>query len=83
MLKLLRNMLSFVVRGEIQVLNVLIIINVFPQMYMDFLEMKYVLMIQDDLSDWLLVLLEFLGMLYSVGTVVRVVDQQFSLETLE
>ena len=32
-------------------------------MYMSFLEMKYVLMIEDDLSDWLLVLLEILGML--------------------
>ena len=37
--------------GDLQVLKILIIVNVFPQMYMDFLEMKYVLMIKGDLFD--------------------------------
>ena len=50
------------VRGELQVLKVLIIVIVFPQMYMGFLEMKYVLMIEGDLSNWMLVLLEIPGM---------------------
>ena len=44
--------------GELRVLKVLIIMHVFPQMYMDFREMKYVLMIGGDLSDSMLVLLE-------------------------
>ena len=56
-------MLSLGVRGDLRVLKDLIIINVFPQIYMGFLEMKYVLMIEDDLSDWFLVMLEILGML--------------------
>ena len=38
------------VRGKLQVLKVLIIVNVFPQMYMGFFEMKNVLMIESDLS---------------------------------
>ena len=42
---------------ELRVLKVLIIVKVFLQMSMGFLEMKYVLMIGCDLSDWLLVLL--------------------------
>ena len=46
------------VRGELQVLKVLIIVNVSPEMFMSFLEMKYVLMIEGDLCDWMLVLLE-------------------------
>ena len=50
-------------RGELKVLKVLTTVNVLLQMYMDFLEMKYVLMIKDDLSDWMLVLLEIPGLL--------------------
>ena len=50
------------VRGELQILKVLIIANVFAQMYMGFFEMKYVLMIEGDLSDWMLLLLEISGM---------------------
>ena len=50
-------------RGELQVLKVLIIVKVFLQMYIDFFEMKYVLMIEGGLSDWMLVLLEILGIL--------------------
>ena len=50
------------VRGKLQVRKVLIIVNVFPQMYMAFFEMKYVLMIESGLSDWILVLLEIPGM---------------------
>ena len=50
------------VRGEPQVLKVLIKVNVFPQKYMGFLEMKYVLMIEGDLSDWMLMLSEIPGM---------------------
>ena len=38
-------------RSELQVLKVLIIVKVFLQMYMDFLEKKYVLMIEGGLSD--------------------------------
>ena len=44
-------MVRFGVRGRLQVLKVLIIVNVFPQMYIGGLEMKYVLMIEGDLSD--------------------------------
>ena len=62
------------VRGKQQVLKVLIIVNVFLQMYMGFLEIEYVLMIEGGLSDWMLVLLEIARMLWSVGTVVWVVD---------
>ena len=51
------------VRGELQVLKFLIVVNVFLQMYMGFLELKYVLMIEGDLSDWMLVLLEIPGIL--------------------
>ena len=51
------------VRGELHVLRVLIIVNVFLQMYMGFLEMKYVLMIEGGLSDWILVWLENPGWL--------------------
>ena len=50
-------------RGELLVLKVLTTVNVLLQMYMDFLEMKYVLMIRDGLSDWRLVLLEIPGLL--------------------
>ena len=50
------------VRGELKILKVLIIVNIFPQMHTDFLETKYVLMIEGDLSDWMLVLLETPGM---------------------
>ena len=39
------------VLGELHILKVLIIVNVFPQIYLGFLEMKYVLMIEVDLSD--------------------------------
>ena len=49
------------VRGELRVLKVLIIKRVFPQMYMSFLEIKYVLKIGSDLSDCMLVLLEIPG----------------------
>ena len=49
------------VRGELRVLKVLIIVNVFLQMYMDFLEMKDVLMIGGSLSEQTLVLLEIPG----------------------
>ena len=49
------------------------IVRVFLQMYMDCLEKKCVLMIGDCLFDYLLVLLEVLGMLL-VGTGVGVVD---------
>ena len=38
-------------RGELQVLKALIIVNVFLQLYLDFLGMKYVLMVEDGLSD--------------------------------
>ena len=48
---LVRIMVRLGVRGELQVLKVLIIVNVFPQIYMGFLEMKYVLMIEGDLSN--------------------------------
>ena len=59
---LVRILVRLGVRGELQVLKVLIIVNVFPEVYMGFLEMKYVLMIEGDLSDWMLVLLEIPGM---------------------
>ena len=48
---LVRIVVRLGVRGELQVLKILIIVNDFPQMYMDFLEMKNTLMIEDDLSD--------------------------------
>ena len=51
-------MVRLELHGELRVLKVLIIMHVFPQMYMDFREMKYVLMIGGDLSDSMLVLLE-------------------------
>ena len=54
-------MVRLVVRGELQVLKVLIIVNVFPQTYMGFLEMKCLLMIEGVLSEWMLVLLEIPG----------------------
>ena len=57
---LVRIVVRLGMRGELQVL---IIVNVFLQMYMVFLEMKFVLMIEGGLSDWMLVLLEIPGML--------------------
>ena len=51
------------VRGELRVLKVLIIVNVFLQRYMGFLEMKNVLMIGVDFSDWMLLFFEIPGML--------------------
>ena len=53
-------------RCEPQLLKVLIIVSVFPQMYMGFFEMKYVLLIEGDLSDWML--LEIPEMSLSLGT---------------
>ena len=50
-------------RGELQVQMVLTIVKVFLQLCMGFLEMKYVLMIGVDFSDYLLVLLEIFEML--------------------
>ena len=43
---LVRIVVYFGVHGELQFLKVLIKVNVFLQMYMGFLEMKYVLMIE-------------------------------------
>ena len=63
-----------VVRDELRVLNVVIKVNVFLQMFMGFLEMKYVLMVEGGLSDWMLVLLEIPGKLQLVRIVVWVVD---------
>ena len=48
--------------GELRVLNVLIVKRVVPRMYMDFLEMKCVLMIGVDLFAQTLVLLKVPGM---------------------
>ena len=50
------------VRGELRALKVLIIVNVFLQTNMGFLNKKYVLMIGGDLSVWMLVLLKIPGM---------------------
>ena len=54
------------VRGELQALKVLIIVNVFLQVNMGFLEIKYGLMIEGGLSDCMLVLLEIARMVWSV-----------------
>ena len=59
---LVRIVVRLGVRGELEVLKVLIIVDVLVQMYMGFLEMRYVLMVEDGLSDWMLVLLEIPGM---------------------
>ena len=64
---LVRIMVRSGVHGELQVLKVLIIVNVFPQMYMGFLEKRDVLMFQGDLSDWILVLLEIPGIVFDIG----------------
>ena len=60
---LVRIVVCFGVHGELQFLKVLIKVNVFLQMYMGFLELKYVLMIEGGWSDLILVLLEIPGML--------------------
>ena len=60
---LVRIVVRLGVHGELQVLKILIIVNVFLQMYMGFLELRYVLMIEGGLSDWMLVLLDIPGML--------------------
>ena len=59
---LVRVVVSLGVRDGLQVLKVLIIVNVFPQMYMGILERKHLLMIEGDLSDWMSVLLKIPGM---------------------
>ena len=59
--------------GELLALVVRTIMRVFLQMYMDCLEKRCVLMIEDYLFVYLLVLLEVLGTLL-VGTDVGVVD---------
>ena len=59
--------------GKLLVLEVLTIMCVFLQMYIGCREKKCVLMIRDSLFDFLLGLLEVLGMLL-VGTGVGVVD---------
>ena len=51
------------VRCELRVLKVLTVIRAFLRMYMSFLEMKYVMMIREDSSDWTMVLLEVSEML--------------------
>ena len=48
---LVRIVVRLGVLGELQFLKVPVIVNVFPQMYMGFLEKKYVLMIEGDLLD--------------------------------
>ena len=59
--------------GEVLTLVVRMNVHVFLQMYMDCLEKRCVLMIEDYLIMYLLVLLEVLGTLL-VGTDVGVVD---------
>ena len=56
-------MVRLVVLGELLVLVVRTIVRVFLQMYMDCLEKRRVLMIGGCLFDYLLVLMEILGML--------------------
>ena len=70
---LVRSVVGLNVRGEQLVLVVQIIVRVFLQKYMDCLENKCVLMIAGCLFDYLLALIEVLGMLL-VGTDVGVVD---------
>ena len=66
-------MVRLEVLGELLVLVVRTIVRFFLQMYMDCLEKRCVLMIEGFLFDYLLVLLEVLGMLL-VRTGVGVVD---------
>ena len=64
---------SLKVLGDVLVLIVRTIVRVFLQMYMDCLEKRCVLMIEDYLFEYLLVLLEVLGTLL-LGTDVGLVD---------
>ena len=66
-------MVRLEVLGELLVLVVRTIVSVFLHMYIDCREKRCVLMIRHYLFEFLLVLLEVLGMLL-VGTGVGVVD---------
>ena len=62
--------------GELLALMVLTIVRVFPQMCMDCLEKRCVLMIEGYLFEYLLVLLEVIGTLL-VGTDVGLLIRNF------
>ena len=59
-------MFRFELRGKLRFPKVLIKLRVFFQLYIDFLKMKYVLMIGADLSDWMLIIISFLKMIKSI-----------------